>query len=357
MQKSQVDKVEHMKTMFLDILAMCEEFETRVTLLETKTKEVQEESTSAKAERSNIWTAMSKMKNNKDAIEPNADMTDKIVQLEAKAMLSYNCLLDVKNENTKIWHALTQNIATDSIQLEATQNLATDTKHLMSAVHARTTKLESQSKSMKERIDKLEGCDNQNGVSTTEQKTTEDDNLAKSVSQLKIEGELKKLEAIPGRLHAPHLGASCPPTSGTGVALHPIQYSGVPIFQGSYPHGQMPQLPLYPLSFMMPQPTLPLPPHPPYTSAQHQASSPGLSPAHQSAAPGAFRRASASSTEVSPPSTTSPHGPAPPEATSVDVLRPQEYRCSSPGSCRCSWTPPQAGGRQGGGDHQLDQAA
>ena len=51
---------DQMRKMFLDLLAMCEEFETRVSLLEAKANECQYKTKTFVNEHSNIWECISK---------------------------------------------------------------------------------------------------------------------------------------------------------------------------------------------------------------------------------------------------------------------------------------------------------
>ena len=66
---------EQMRKMFLDLLAMCEQFETRVTQLETKANECQYKTKTFVNEHSNIWECISKN------LEKKKEMTEEIASV------------------------------------------------------------------------------------------------------------------------------------------------------------------------------------------------------------------------------------------------------------------------------------
>ena len=69
--------------MFLDLLAMCEQFETRVTQLETKANECQYKTKTFVNEHSNIWECISKNQEKKqEANEEIASVGERTEKLE-----------------------------------------------------------------------------------------------------------------------------------------------------------------------------------------------------------------------------------------------------------------------------------
>jgi chromosome segregation ATPase len=142
-QKARLDGAERLKEMFLALLSTCEEFETRVSGLETRAAEFAGRQDFARAVQERLEKEISVNNTELSELEIKTNKCEENTRIarNLRANLSQN--LDNLSQN------LSQNI-------EKGSKLASDTKELMRAVHARTTKLEKDRDSMEHRMDLLE---------------------------------------------------------------------------------------------------------------------------------------------------------------------------------------------------------
>ena len=88
---------EQLRKMFLDLLAMCEEFEVRVTKLETGAKEFQKSANIVDKEHSNIWECITKNLATKQKEDCDDLMNTTVTELD-KA----DCVADDKDRLKKV---------------------------------------------------------------------------------------------------------------------------------------------------------------------------------------------------------------------------------------------------------------
>ena len=92
---------DQMRKMFLDLLAMCEEFETRVSLLEAKANECQYKTKTFVNEHSNIWECISKnLEKKKEMTEEIASVGERTENLEKCQNLFENRLKLLENQKS-----------------------------------------------------------------------------------------------------------------------------------------------------------------------------------------------------------------------------------------------------------------
>ena len=82
---------EQMRKMFLDLLAMCEQFETRVTRLEAKANECQYKTKTFVNEHSNIWECISKN------LEKKQETNEEIASVEERAEKLEKCQIQFES--------------------------------------------------------------------------------------------------------------------------------------------------------------------------------------------------------------------------------------------------------------------
>ena len=80
-----------MRKMFLDLLAMCEQFETRVTQLEAEAKECQYKTKTFVNEHSNIWECISKN------LEKKQETNEELASVEERAEKLEKCQIQFES--------------------------------------------------------------------------------------------------------------------------------------------------------------------------------------------------------------------------------------------------------------------
>ena len=288
--KITLEKVEQMRTMFLDILSTCEEFETRVSLIEAKSKECVEKLSKSKTENSDqivnalvsLQDRTQKLENNSNQFESKieiigncesklAALEEKYTAFESTSKMLENKFEKVESSESRVGYykrLLEERLKSCQEDVELARTSSANNEKLIQYLTRKTSKLEGQTWDMGRKLETIAvlNCtmEIEMGIKRSAENPKDECNekdVIDSISTLKEESKLteKATSKSTPSSPPPSLSSStCHTMATTQPATQPIFLPYPPLPRPPLPH--MAPLSLCPIWPTTPQPRAYYPP-------------------------------------------------------------------------------------------------